>query len=437
MVEQTEIKEAPRTVEAKKQSNPLKRIFSVLGPGLITGASDDDPSGIITYAQAGAQFGLLPLWTAFFTFPLMSSVQYICSKIGLVTGKSLTVVIRQNYPRWLLLLTVSILVIANTINAGADIGAIAAGVRLVVPEASAKLLVMPITAAILVFFVFGSYSLIVRVFKWLTLALFAYIASCLLTHPNWAEVAEFTFVPHVQWTEDYLSLLVAILGTTISPYLFFWQTQAEVEEQRKEGVCAPGATGDDLKYAAWDVNAGMLFSNVVMFFIILASAGTLHVQGVKEVLSAQQAAQALKPVGGQFATWLFASGLIGTGVLAVPILVGSAAYALAAAFGWRRGLDEKWHRAREFYGIIAIATGIGMTMNFLNLNAMTMLYWTAILNGLLAPPLLVLIMLISNNRKIMCEKTNSKLVNILGWLATGAMSVAAIALLATSVPKGS
>lgn len=427
--------EAPRTIEAKRERNPFKRFFKLLGPGLITGASDDDPSGIVTYAQAGAQYGLVPLWTALFTFPLMSSVQYICAKIGLATGRGLAGVMQQHYPRWMLLASVAVLVVANTINAGADMGAIASGFHLLIPILPAEALTFPVSLLLVSFLIMGSYDYIARIFKWLTLALFAYIASALLTHPDWIQVLKHTCVPEIRWNSSYLSLLVAILGTTISPYLFFWQAQSEVEEQRKAGTKKrSGATKDDLKYAAWDVNAGMLLSNVVMYFIILSTATTLHAHGRTGVLTASEAAAALKPVAGELAYVLFALGLIGTGFLAVPILVGSSAYALSTAFGWKQGLDQKWYRAKEFYAIIAIASGIGMELNFFQLNPMSMLYWTAVLNGLLAPPLLFFIMLVSNNKKIMKDKTNSLLVNILGWLATGAMTLAGIALIVTSLP---
>jgi len=421
-------------VEAERESNPIIRFFKVLGPGLVTGASDDDPSGIGTYAVAGASFGFGILWTALLSFPLMASVQFICAKVGMVCGQGLAGVLRRHYPRWLLYPAVIALVVANTINVGADIGAIAAAINLLVPIPSSWMIV-PISLVILGLVFFGSYRLIANVFKWLTLALLAYIGSAFFAHPDLADVLHGTFVPTLSMDPKFLTALVAILGTTISPYLFFWQSNQEVEEEiaigRKRLWQRRGASDEELRYAAWDVNTGMFLSNVVMYFIILATAATLFKAGETNISSAADAAEALRPLAGDAATILLAVGLIGAGFLAVPILSGSAAYGVAEAFGWRHGLDTQPGRAKEFYGVIAAATLVGMLINFSGINTIDALVWTAVINGFVAPPLMVLIMLISNNRKIMGRRTNSLPTNILGWIATAAMFAAAIALVWT------
>jgi NRAMP (natural resistance-associated macrophage protein)-like metal ion transporter len=356
---------------ATRRPHPLWRMLKILGPGFITGASDDDPSGIGTYSVAGASFGFATLWMALFTFPLMASVQFICAKIGLVSGEGLASLLRKHYSRWLLYPAVLALVIANTINAGADIGAIAASFNLLIPI-PAYWFVVPIVALILALQIFGSYRLIANIFKWLTLALFAYIGAVLLSQPNWSEVLHATFVPSIQLNAAFLATVVAILGTTISPYLFFWQADEEVEEQismgRRRLWQRRGATNAEMRYAWWDVNIGMFFSNVVMYFIILATGATLFQSGQTTIQSATDAAQALRPLAGDAATVLFALGLIGSGFLAVPILTGSAAFGVAEAFGWRRGLDEKPWRARPFYAVIVVATLVGMLINFLGIN---------------------------------------------------------------------
>jgi NRAMP (natural resistance-associated macrophage protein)-like metal ion transporter len=417
-----------------QEPNQFKRALKALGPGLITGASDDDPSGIGTYAVTGATLGFATLWTALVTFPLMASVQFVCAKVGMVSGKGLAGVLRDHYPRPLLYLAVSGLLVANTINAGADIGAIAAAINLLVPV-PIVVMIVPIALVLLGLQIWCSYRLIARIFKWLTLALFAYIASAFFARPDWSEVLHGTLVPTIRFDSTYLSTLVAILGTTISPYLFFWQASQEVEEEVEMGRAhlyqRRGASDAELKYAAWDVNAGMLFSNVVMFFIILATAATLYTSGQHDIQSAADAAKALEPLAGTWAKVLLALGLIGAGFLAVPILTASAAYALSEAFGWRYGLNENPARAKQFYGVIAAATLLGMLINFIGVNPINALFWTAVINGFLAPPLMVMIMLIANNRGVMGERTNGRPINILGWLATLAMFAAAIALVLT------
>lgn len=424
------------TLEAaiSREPNPLKRFVKVLGPGLITGASDDDPSGIGTYAIAGASLGYATLWTALITFPLQAAVQLICAKIGLVTGMGLAGVLRRHYPRPLLYGAVLGLLVANTINAGADIGAIAAAINLLLPIPIVWM-IAPVTALILLLQVLGSYRLIARIFKILALALLAYIGASFFAHPDAAEVLRGTFIPSISLDTTFLATLVAILGTTISPYLFFWQASQEVEEEVQMGRVhlwqRRGATDRELTYAALDVNTGMLFSNVVMYFIILATGATLFKAGQTDIKSAADAAQALRPLAGDGAYVLLALGLIGAGFLAVPILTGSAAYAVSEVFGWRLGLDRNLAGAKQFYGVIAVATLVGMLINFVGINPIDALFWTAVINGFVAPPLMLLIMLVANNRSIMQDRTNGAVSNLLGWAATATMFAAAIALLLT------
>jgi NRAMP (natural resistance-associated macrophage protein)-like metal ion transporter len=411
-----------------------KRIVKILGPGFITGASDDDPSGIGTYAMAGASLGYTTLWTALITFPLMACVQFICSKIGLVTGMGLGGILRGHYSRLIVYPLVAGLVIANTINAGADIGAIAAAIHLLLPIPSVVLIV-PVGVIILVLQTVCSYRVINNVFKWLTLTLFAYVASAFLARPDWHAVFRFTLFPAVHFDGQFLSVIVAILGTTISPYLFFWQASQEVEDEVNRGHRylwqRRGTTDGELHYAAWDTNIGMLFSNVVMYFIILASSATLFKAGETKIQSAAQAAEGLRPFAGDAATALLALGLIGSGFLAVPILTGSAAHAVAEVFGWKHGLTEKPKRARRFYIVIAASTLIGAGINFLGVNEMSALFWTAVINGFLAPPLLVAIMIIASNPDVMGSRVNGRLLNILGWSTTILMFAAVLGLLWT------
>lgn len=420
------------TLEAAnaRDPNPIRRFFKILGPGLITGASDDDPSGIGTYATAGASLGYATLWTAPLTYPLMAAVQYICAKIGMVCGTGLAGVLRRHYSGKLLYPVLLSLVIANTINAGTDIGAIAAAINLLVPIPPVVMIV-PIALIIVALQIWGSYRLIARTFKWLTLTLFAYIASTFLANPPWGEVVKATFIPTIRFDSTFLLTIVAILGTTISPYLFFWQASEEVEEEvsmgRKRLWQRKGATDTELKYAALDVNIGMIFCNVVFYFVILGTAATLHAGGKTEIESATDAAQALRPLAGNAASVLFALGIIGAGFLAVPVLTGSAAYAIAETFGWQYGLDKKPERAKQFYAAITISTATGMLINFIGINPIKALFWTAIINGFLAPPLLVVIMIVANNKEIMGNRTNGLWTNVLGWTTAVVMFAAAIA----------
>lgn len=418
----------------KTERNPIKRFLKVLGPGLITGAADDDPSGIGTYTQAGASLGFATLWTAILTFPLMAVVQFLCAKIGMVSGMGLAGVLRKHYSRAVLYPAVFGLVVANTINAGTDIGAIAAALNLLVPIPMVWMIV-PIAIIIVVIQVWGSYKLISRIFKWLALTLFAYIGAAILAKPPWREVLKSTFIPHFSFDGKYLLTLVAILGTTISPYLFFWESSQEVEEEiemgRKTQEEREGATYAELHGAAVDTNIGMFFCNLVFYFVILAAASTLHVAGKTDIQSATDAAQALRPLAGNASSVLFALGLIGAGFLAVPVLTGASAYAVAETFAWECSLSDKPREAKQFYAVIAGSTLVGLLINFLGINPMSALFWTAVINGLISPPLLVIIMLVSNNKKVMGEDVNSLGANIVGWAATVIMFAAAIGVVLT------
>ena len=401
---------------------------------MITGASDDDPSGIGTYAVAGASLGLTTLWTALFSLPLMVAVLLTCARVGMVSGMGLSAVLRRHYSRSLLYLAVSGLVIANTINAGADIGAIASAINLLIPVPIAVMIV-PIALVNLALQIWGSYRLIAKTFKWLTIALFAYIGSALYAKPDAFQVLKATFIPRLSFDATFLSMLVALLGTTISPYLFFWQADQEVEEEigfgRVTRAQRRGATDAEMKYARWDVYIGVFLSNVVMYFIILATAATLFKAGRTNILSAADAAQALKPLAGQGASVLFALGLIGTGFLAVPILTGSSAYAVTQAFGGRYGFNQKARNAKLFYGVIIASTLVGLMINFVGINPIRALFFSAVINGFLAPPLLVVIMLIANNRQVMKDRVNGRWANIFGWTTTLVMFAAAVALVLT------
>jgi NRAMP (natural resistance-associated macrophage protein)-like metal ion transporter len=426
----------PTVVALRRERNPVKRALLILGPGLITGASDDDPSGVGTYAQAGAQFGYATLWTTLLMLPMMTSVQYISARVGLVSGRGLAGVLRQHYPRWVLYPALAALVVANTLNAGADIGAIAAALNLLVPV-PAVAFVIPIGIGIVAVQVLGSYRLIAGVFKWLALALLAYVATALFTHPDIGSVLAGSLVPTVRLDPAYIGILVALLGTTISPYLFFWQASQEVDEQiamgRRRLWQRQGASLAELRFALLDTLGGMVFSEIVAYFIILTAGATLFVAGKHDIGSATEMAQALRPLAGDWSATLLAFGLVGAGVLAVPVLTGSAAYGVAESLGWRSGLDRPLTKAPQFYAVIAAATVAGMGINFVGLNPITALVISAVINGLLAAPLLVLLMLVSNDRKVMGDRTNGRLLNAAGWATATVMAVAAIGLIATTL----
>lgn len=412
----------------------LAVLYRKLGPGFITGASDDDPSGIATYSQTGAQFGYQQLWTAPFSFPFMAAIQEIVGRIGLVTGRGLSAIIKDHYSKKALYFSVGLLLIANIVNIGADLGAMAASAQLLFGLPFAVWL-FGITIFTALMEVFVSYKVYARFLKYLTFSLFAYFITALVVKQDWSAVLFASFVPHLIFTEQYLLNIVAILGTTISPYLFFWQASEEVEEEVAHhkladmGLGTPRIRAGDIKDMRLDTIVGMFFSNLVMYFIILTTASTLGTHGITEVATASAAAEALRPLAGDFTFFLFALGIIGTGLLAVPILAGSASYAVAEALGWKSGLYRKLMQAHGFYGIIAIATMAGLLVNFLSVPPFKMLYYTAVLNGIIAPPLLVLIMLIANRQDIMGRHVNSPFSNIMGWTVTGLMTVAALALI--------
>jgi NRAMP (natural resistance-associated macrophage protein)-like metal ion transporter len=416
------------------RANPIKTFLDRLGPGLITGASDDDPSGIGTYTQAGAALGFATLWTAVLTLPLMIVVQHTCAKVGMCSGRGLAAVLKKYYSKWLLFPAVIGLLIANTINVGADVNAIAAAINIFVPI-PIWAMVVPIAVIIVVLEIWCSYRVIVKVFKWLTLTLFAYVLAAFLAHPPWREVLYATFVPHITLDSTYVTTIVAILGTTISPYLFFWQADEEVEEEARVGrvrlARRYGATDAEIRREKFDTVVGMLLCNVVFYFVILAAASTLHTSGQTNISSATEAAQALEPLAGRLATVLFAVGLIGAGLLAVPVLAGSAAYAVAETLGWPASLDAKPRKAAKFYGVIAASTLAGVGVNFLGVDPISALYWAAVINGVVAPPLLVIVIIVANNKKVKKEHTNGVFTNIVGGLAAALMFAAAIAMFVT------
>ncbi len=412
----------------------IRSFLKLLGPGLITGASDDDPSGVATYAQTGAQFGYTPLWTTFYTIPFMTVIQEMCGRIGLVTGKGLGGVIRQHYPKIILYASIFILFVANIINVGADLGAMAETVKLLLPGPFLFWIVI-ITSISLGLEIFIPYPTYARYLKFVVLTLFVYGVTVFVIKQDWAKIAFSTFIPTLKFDSSFVLNLVALLGTTISPYLFFWQSDEEVEEriekhrQKDIGVKVGYTTKKDLRNLRIDTIIGMVFSNLISFFIIITAASTLHTHGIKNIESASQAAQSLKPVAGDLASFLFAAGIIGGGLLAVPILAGSAAYALSEALKIKAGLNKNYRRAPIFYGIIILATVLGVLVNVTPIKPFQLLYYTAALNGLAAPILMFLILAISNNKKIMGEHTNPPLSNILGGFIAIVMGIGGILLL--------
>jgi NRAMP (natural resistance-associated macrophage protein)-like metal ion transporter len=424
-----------RAQQIARERHPVKKAALLLGPGFITGAADDDPSGIGTYSVAGASLGLATLWTALLTFPFMAAVQNICSRLGQVSGMGLAGILKEHYPRWVLYPAVALVVVANVVNVGADLGAIAdaAGIIIGTPV---PWLVVPIALALLALQVFARYRFIERVFKYLTIALLAYVVDAVLVRPPLAETLRATIVPTISADRTYVATFVAILGTTISPYLFFWQTSQEVEEEKSAGrrtrAQRRGASRFELRIATIDVTLGMLMSNLVMYFIILSTALTLHANGKTDISTGADAAEALKPLAGDLAGLVFAVGMIGTGLLAVPVLSGASAYAVSETFGWRHGLDENWRRARSFYGVVALATIVGLVIPFTGVRPMDALFFTSVLNGAAAPFLLVVIMLAARNRKVMGHQTIGPVLTVLGWTVTIAMFAALLGLALTS-----
>ncbi|MCW1984521.1 UNVERIFIED_ORG: NRAMP (natural resistance-associated macrophage protein)-like metal ion transporter [Sphingomonas sp. R1F5B] len=419
----------PFPPEPSASETAHKPLLTALGPGLITGAADDDPSGIGTYSQVGAQFGHTLTWTMLFSYPLMAAIQEICARIGATTGRGIADNVRRHYPRWLLPGVIGLLVVANVINLGADLGAMAAALHLLLPG-PLPLYTLGFAVISVLAEVFVPYARYAGWLKWTTLSLFAYIAVLIVTPMDWGDALYHVVVPTVQLDHAFLSGLVALLGTTISPYLFFWQAGQEVEELRRRQARplhdAPRRAAPELRRIRADTLVGMGFSNVTALAIIVATAATLNAHGITDITSADQAAMALRPFAGDLAFALFALGIIGTGLLAVPVLAGSAAYALSEALRWNEGLDRAPREARAFYIAIALATFAGLAINVIGINPMRALYWTAVINGLLAPPLMVVTMLIARNPRAMGHLVISRRLAAVGWLATVAMTVVAV-----------
>lgn len=413
---------------------PSTSFLSRLGPGLVTGAADDDPSGIGTHSQVGAQFGYGLSWTFLFSFPLMVAIQEVAAEIGRVTGAGIARNMRRHYPRPLLVLMVGLLLIANIVNLGADLAAMGAAVGLLIGG--------PIGLYTLLFGLFCiivevalSYERYASVLKWATLSLFAYVAVVVVAQVPWGEALTSLVVPRIEWTGAYATAVVAILGTTISPYLFFWQAGQEIEEQKRHKVkplcITPKDAGPELKRIRIDTLTGMAFSSIVSLAIVFATAATLHANGIRDIETSAQAAEALRPIAGNFAFALFALGIIGTGLLAVPVLAGSAAYAVTEMFGMAGSLDAKPTKARLFYGTIAVTTLLGVSLQYVGIDPARALYWAAVVNGVLAAPLMVMMMLIVRNPRAMGRLTLGRRATITGWIATGVMAVATIVFFAT------
>lgn len=410
--------------------------LSKLGPGLITGAADDDPSGIATYSQAGAQFGYGMLWTVIFTYPLMVAIQIISAKIGRVSGHGLSTNIFRHYPKWLLYSIVGLLLAANTINIAADVAAMGNALKLLI-GGPMHLYVLGFGLVSLVLQVYIPYQSYVRVLKWLTLALFAYVGIVFTVKIPWETVLAKTFLPPISWHAAYVTTVVAVFGTTISPYLFFWQASQEVEEQRGNPTAKPIRYAPDQAEANFrrikiDTMMGMGFSNLVAFFIILTTAVTLNLHGVTDIQTTAQAASALRPIAGEFAFWLFSAGIIGTGFLAIPVLAGSAAYAVAGAFRWKNSLALKPNMARGFYGIIAVATLIGVALCFTPIDPIKALYWSAVINGVISVPIMVVMMLMASRVDIMGRFIISRRLKLFGWAGTAVMAAAVAAMFLTA-----
>jgi NRAMP (natural resistance-associated macrophage protein)-like metal ion transporter len=411
------------------------RLRDVLGPGLITGASDDDPSGIATYSQAGAQFGFGLIWTLLFTYPLMVAIQLICAQIGRVTGSGLAGNLRRHFPPWLLVGAVALLLIANTINIGADLGAMGDALALLIGGPTA-LYVVGFSVLTVLLEVFVRYSRYVSALKWLTVSLFAYVVTAFLIDIPWRTVALSLVAPPIRIDGAYLTVVVGVLGTTISPYLFFWQAEQEVEDEKESRTArpllhAPAQASKELRRIRLDTMVGMGLSNLVALFIIITTAATLHAHGITDIQTSAQAAEALRPLAGEFAFALFSMGIIGTGLLAVPVLGGSAAYAVGEALGWRVGLAQKPGRAKAFYATIAVATLIGMAMGVLRLDPVKALFWSAVVNGVVAVPLMAMIMVIAVRPAVMGQFVIGRWLRRFGWLATAVMALAAIGMFAT------
>jgi NRAMP (natural resistance-associated macrophage protein)-like metal ion transporter len=414
--------------KSRTVSTKIKKIISAVGPGLITGASDDDPSGIATYSQAGAQFGLLTLWTALLTFPLMAAIQGMCARIGIVTAQGLTVTLKQHYPKFFLYTMLLLSFPAITLNIGADIQGMGAVAHMLLPNIPVWLLCVFITAILLVAIIKYPYRKIAMILKWLCLSLLLYFIVPFMVTQDWTAVAKNTFLPTLHFNKDFFSIVVALLGTTISPYLFFWQATMEAEDMahRRRTIVVNKQILNNMKT---DVNIGMLLSNLVMFFIILTTGSILYPAGVRNIETVDQAAKALQPLTGNLTHLLFTFGIFGTGLLAIPVLAGSQSYMLAETFGWKAGLDKRFSQAKPFYISIVISLLVGLSLDFFGISPIKALLYTAICYGITAPAMIAMVLHIGNNKKIMKTNTNSNLSNILGWATLLIMSASAAILI--------
>ena len=411
-------------------------LLALLGPGLITGASDDDPSGIATYSQAGAQFGFAMGWVMLFSYPLMAAIQEISARIGRVTGKGIAANISEHYPLSLLRAIVGLLLVANIINLGADLGAMGDALRLLI-GGSTGVYVAGFAVVCAGLEIFASYARYVKVLKWLTLSLFAYVATVLVVEVPWGEVLYRTLVPSLVWQQDYVVVIVAVLGTTISPYLFFWQASEEAEDERVNPAEhplteAPEEAPAQIRRIEIDTYLGMGLSNLIALCIIITTAATLHAHGITDIQTSEQAALALRPIAGEFAFFIFACGIVGTGLLAIPVLAGSAAYGLAEAMGWPIGLSRLPRDAKAFYGTIVVGTLIGVAINFVHIDPIKALFWSAVVNGVVAVPLMIVMMLMTMRKEVMGDFTLPRPLWMIGWLSTAAMTVAVAVMFATS-----
>ena len=429
------VEKEEKILVAKKPFKRAEEYWDTLGPGLTTGAADDDPSGIATYSQAGAKYGLQLIWTALFTFPFMAVVQEMCARIGIVSGEGLAANIRHHYPKGALYAATLLLFLANVLNIAADLGAMAAGTRLLLPSIQFELLVILFALASLFLQIFMPYARYAKYLKYLALALLSYVAVALSIGLDWGDVFRHLLVPSMTFSKDQILLICAVLGTTISPYLFFWQTSQEVEEnilhgERTIAERRENSNRRSIRQMRIDVWSGMFFSNLITFFIFAAVAGTLYANGITDIVTADQAALALQPFG-QFAFLLFALGIVGTGLLAVPVLAGSSAYALAESFGWVRGLHYKLKQAYAFYGVIIVSMMLGIAANFMHLDPIKMLIYAAVANGIIAPVILFFVVRLSSNKRLMGEYANSPLISFMGWVTIGVMTLSGLAAIAS------
>ena len=426
------ITEAELNIAKKLLDSPKKKavyFFKALGPGLITGASDDDPSGIGTYSSVGAKFGFAIIWMAAWLLPVMLAVQEACARIGIVTNRGLAGVLTRHYRKKIVIVIVFLLVVANVINIGADIGAMAASLTMLT-HLNYYLAAILFAAVTIILEVFIGYHIYVKFLKWLSFSVLAYVVAGMVIHPEWLNVFRYAFVPKIYFNAEYVFAMIAVFGTTITPYLFFWQASEEVEEndlKKNSGFFKKYSVHSRIRAMRTDVGTGMVLANVVFFFIVLTTAQVLFKNGITEINSAEQAAQALRPFAGDYAYFLFALGIIGTGMLAIPVLAGSGAYAIAEMFKWKEGLELKFSQAKGFYLVIIFSVLVGLSLNFFGINPIKALYYSAYLNGIIAIPLLIAIMIVGNDKKIMGQETHPAWVIIFGWLSVVFMSLAVVA----------